>query len=151
MRRHLTYANATATLALFVALGGIGYAAATITGDDVVDNSLTGRDVNERTLERVCPGTARRRAGDVCYGRLRQAADWNSALDRCQASGLRLPSIAEGFLVLRGEGNGELWTDEVIDGQLQSAALVVRDKAGTDPTGELLTNARPYRCVASPR
>jgi hypothetical protein len=45
MLRHLR-SNAIAYLALFVALGGTGaYAAATITGKDVVDNSLTSRDV----------------------------------------------------------------------------------------------------------
>jgi hypothetical protein len=46
IRARLTYANVVATLALFVALGtGGAYAAASITGADVVDESLTGADV----------------------------------------------------------------------------------------------------------
>lgn len=49
IKRHLTYANVTATLALFVALGGSSYAALKITGRDVRDNSLTGRDVRSLT------------------------------------------------------------------------------------------------------
>jgi hypothetical protein len=49
LRAHLTYANVTATLALFVALGGSSYAALRITGRDVKDNSLTGRDVRALT------------------------------------------------------------------------------------------------------
>jgi hypothetical protein len=45
LKPRLSYANVTATLALIVAMGGTAYAAATITGADVVDNSLTGADV----------------------------------------------------------------------------------------------------------
>jgi hypothetical protein len=65
IRRHLTYANVIATVALFVALGGGAYAVTTakrnsvtsksvkngaIKGIDVLDESLTGQDVNEGTL-----------------------------------------------------------------------------------------------------
>jgi hypothetical protein len=45
LRSRLTYANVTATLALFIALGGSSYAAIAITGRDVRDHSLTGRDL----------------------------------------------------------------------------------------------------------
>jgi hypothetical protein len=47
---HLSYANVTATLALFVALGGGAYAAATIDSGDVVNASLTGRDVKNQSI-----------------------------------------------------------------------------------------------------
>jgi hypothetical protein len=50
LRAHLTFANVVSVIALFVALGGAGaYAAATITGADVVDESLTGADVKGKT------------------------------------------------------------------------------------------------------
>jgi hypothetical protein len=49
----LSYANVTATLALIVALGGTAYAAATITGADVVDGSLTGADIKDASLHGV--------------------------------------------------------------------------------------------------
>jgi hypothetical protein len=59
-RRHLTYANVTATLALFVALGGTAFAAAKLTGRDLKAHSLTARNfhsdsvtgaaVNEKSL-----------------------------------------------------------------------------------------------------
>ena len=64
-RPHLTYANVMATLALFIALGGSGYAATqlgrnsvgslqlkrnAVTGLKVRDNSLTGADIDEATL-----------------------------------------------------------------------------------------------------
>ncbi len=50
LRPHLTYANVTATLALFIALGGGAYAAVTITGRDVKDGSLTGRDIKRNSI-----------------------------------------------------------------------------------------------------
>ena len=50
LRQRATYANVTATLALFVALGGTSYAALTITGKNVKDGTLTGADVADRSL-----------------------------------------------------------------------------------------------------
>jgi hypothetical protein len=50
LRRHLTYANVMATLAVFIALGGSSYAALSITGRDVKDRSLTHRDLKRNTL-----------------------------------------------------------------------------------------------------
>ena len=50
LRRKLTYGNVVATLALFVALGGTSYAALTITGKNVRNNSLTGADIRNNTV-----------------------------------------------------------------------------------------------------
>ena len=50
VRRHLSYANVTATLALFVAVGGTSYAVLHVGSNDVVDNSLRSRDVRDNTL-----------------------------------------------------------------------------------------------------
>ncbi|HXV05603.1 MAG TPA: hypothetical protein VFP23_06835 [Solirubrobacterales bacterium] len=60
LRDRLTYANVTATLALFVALGGSSYAAFkisgreiqahTITGRNIKANSIGGRQIKERSL-----------------------------------------------------------------------------------------------------
>src|SRR3954454_12744760 len=52
-RNHLTYANVTASVALFVALGGGAYAAATIRTGNVVDGSLTGADIKNESLRSV--------------------------------------------------------------------------------------------------
>ena len=46
-RRHSTV---VAYLALFAALGGSAYAAATITGQNIKDGSITGKDVRNRSL-----------------------------------------------------------------------------------------------------
>jgi hypothetical protein len=47
----LSYANVAATLALFFALGGTAYAAATIGSADIKDNSILSRDVHNGTLK----------------------------------------------------------------------------------------------------
>ena len=49
LRSRLTFANVISLIALFVALGGSSYAALTITGRNVKDSSLTGRDVARAT------------------------------------------------------------------------------------------------------
>ena len=51
LRRHLTYANVMATVAIFIALGGSSYAALQITGADVRNGSLTKRDLRKNTLD----------------------------------------------------------------------------------------------------
>jgi len=50
LRRHFTYANVMATLAVFIALGGSSYAALNITGRDIRDGSLTHRELKRNTL-----------------------------------------------------------------------------------------------------
>ena len=60
VRKRLSYANVTATLALFIALGGTSYAVLRVDSGDVVNNSLRSadlrnnsvrsRDVRDRTL-----------------------------------------------------------------------------------------------------
>jgi hypothetical protein len=50
LRRHLSYANVMATLAVFIALGGSSYAALNITGRDIKDGSLTQRELKRNAL-----------------------------------------------------------------------------------------------------
>ena len=50
MHRRLSYSNVVATLALFVALGGTGYAAATITSSDIKNRTIKGGDVRKDAL-----------------------------------------------------------------------------------------------------
>jgi hypothetical protein len=46
----LSYANIASTLALFLALGGTAYAAATIGSADIVNNSIRGKDIHNHTI-----------------------------------------------------------------------------------------------------
>ena len=48
--RHLSYANVTATAALFVALGGTSYALITVGSRDVVNNSLRSADLRNNSI-----------------------------------------------------------------------------------------------------
>jgi len=50
IRAKLSFANVTAVLALFIALGGTSYAALKVTGKNVKDGSLTGKDVKDNSL-----------------------------------------------------------------------------------------------------
>ncbi|HET7177735.1 MAG TPA: hypothetical protein VFI63_03520 [Solirubrobacterales bacterium] len=50
LRDRLTYANVTATLALFVALGGSSYAALKISGRDIAAHTITGRNVKANSI-----------------------------------------------------------------------------------------------------
>lgn len=50
LRRRLSYANVTATLALFLALGGTSYAVLSVGSRDVVDNSLRSKDIRNNSL-----------------------------------------------------------------------------------------------------
>jgi hypothetical protein len=52
LRQHLTYANVTATLALFVALGGSSYAALRVGSREIADDSIRSRDVRNHSLTR---------------------------------------------------------------------------------------------------
>jgi hypothetical protein len=63
LRSRLTYSNVMATVAVFIALGGTGYAASkingknikarTIAGTALKNNTITGRQVNEAKLGKV--------------------------------------------------------------------------------------------------
>ena len=50
LTRRLTYSNVIATMALFMALGGVGYAAATVDSSSIVNNSVRGKDIHQRTI-----------------------------------------------------------------------------------------------------
>src|SRR5688572_25420853 len=55
MRVRPSYANVASTLALVVALSGTAYAAATITGADVKNNTLTSKDVRSLSMKDFKP------------------------------------------------------------------------------------------------
>jgi hypothetical protein len=52
LRSHLTYSNVMATIAVFVALGGSGYAAAKLNGQNIKDRSISGKKLKKRTISR---------------------------------------------------------------------------------------------------
>jgi hypothetical protein len=50
LRKRVTYANVTATLALFIALGGSSYAALKISGQQIKPHTITARNVKRNAL-----------------------------------------------------------------------------------------------------
>jgi hypothetical protein len=52
LRARLTYANVMATVAVFLALGGTGYAAAKINGKNIKNKSIAGKKLKTRTITR---------------------------------------------------------------------------------------------------
>jgi hypothetical protein len=67
---------ALSAAALLVALGGTGYAAATIDGDDVRNNSLTGKDVMQKSLTGKDVQDGSLRAKDLKPGTIPVATRW---------------------------------------------------------------------------
>jgi len=52
LRDRLTYANVTATLALFIALGGSSYAALKISGSEIKAHTITAKNIKRNSLGR---------------------------------------------------------------------------------------------------
>ena len=138
-RKHLTYANVTATLALVIALGGgAAYAANTIGSSDIIDESiqsvdlkngqvrtadvvndgLTGADIKDNSGVDTCPSPATLRFGPICAGSDGSYRTWSAASNYCTGLGLRLPSLGEAKALgtnydVPGVGvNYYFWTDD---------------------------------------
>ena len=50
LRAHLTYANVVSTVCLFVVLGGSSYAALTVSGKQIVNNSVRSKDIRNNDV-----------------------------------------------------------------------------------------------------
>lgn len=50
LRRHLTYANVMASIAVFLALGGVSYAAATLNGNQIIGGTVGAGKLKNGTL-----------------------------------------------------------------------------------------------------
>ena len=107
VRSHLTYANVVATLALVIAIGGgTAYAVATIGSDDVINESLRGVDVKNRSLSGEDLGVRVRSARQVDDASpaavCGQTADW----DECITVNFTVPRPQRLLLVGSGEWSG---------------------------------------------
>jgi hypothetical protein len=95
-RSRTTFSNVTATLALFVALGGTSYAALRITGAQIRDGTLSGVDVKNESV-------AARDVGD---------------------GGLSGSDLKAGSLTGGDVGDGSLTSTDVDNGSLAAADLL---------------------------
>jgi hypothetical protein len=131
IRAHLTYANVMATIAVFIALGGVAYAVDTVGSSDVINESLlsediknnevgsqdlknnavqsvdvrngslTGQDIEPQSGVDTCTGGATR-FGPLCVRVPAVGSQgWSAAQDTCANLELRLPSLGEALALAR--------------------------------------------------
>ncbi len=86
VRRHLSYANVMSTIAVFAALGGGAYAAATIGAKDIKRNAVRAKhikknQISSRHLKRSAVTNAKIAAGAVATGKLRDGAVTGAKVD----------------------------------------------------------------------
>jgi hypothetical protein len=174
MRKHLTYANVAATLALVIAVaGGTAYAANTIGSSDVIDNSLQSVDVHNNNLRSVdvrnqsltgvdvspqsgvdsCTHGSDR-FGELCVEVANVNLNWTDAGSHCANLELRLPSLGEARALAENHDlpdvadDEEFWTEETyVFDPLFINYLV--DDAGV-VSAEQQTSANETVCVTTP-
>jgi hypothetical protein len=165
LRPRLTYANVTSTLALFIAIGGVSYAATQLGPNTVGTVQLRNHAVTmpklaasaTRSLRLHCRRGTRAALGACFEPRERPAADFYLASGTCQSLGGRLPTIAEmeaatyvhGLLPepprLEMTGDG---TFDAADGRPEYLAAPQIRELGFEP--EFTGTPSPYRCVFAP-
>lgn len=157
IRKRCSYANVVATLALFVALGGSSYAALRIGSSAIVDNSVRGKDIRNRSIthrdvgrnslggtniKESRLGTVRRASGLTSKGaaalRLKCPAGTKLAAGECFETATRPPSSYYSSLSSCGAtnlGNRRLPT------HAELVAFFSAGNPGPAPGGELTANA----------
>jgi len=94
MRRHLTYANVMSSIAVFMVLGGVSYAAATLPRDSVGTKQLRRNSVTHSKMASGSVGHKELRRRSVTRGAL--STDIRSQLAKAGATGPRGPAGAAG-------------------------------------------------------
>jgi hypothetical protein len=119
MRKHLTYADVAATLALVIAIsGGVAYAANTIFSTDIVDGEVKsvdigdrqvqGVDVKDRSLRGVDLGVRVRSDKQVDDGSLASECGKGTDFDECITVLLNVPRRQRLLLIGSGEWFGSV-------------------------------------------
>jgi hypothetical protein len=175
IRRHLSYANVIATLALFVALGGSTYAAlhlkknsvgakqlkkhsvtnvkladGAVNSAKIADGSVGTSDISA-SLHLQCRSGTSYLQGACIQNNPAGTAPWGNAEQDCQTKGGRLPNVSELMsLAARGVAFGaQEWTDVIsFDGTVVRAAKVF--DGGKFVLIDAATNPGQYRCVFDP-
>jgi hypothetical protein len=165
-RPRLTYANVVASLALFVALGGTTYAAATIGAGDIKKDAVRSKHIKNgevksedlrpallASLKLHCP-SGLLRAADICVEfSLRPAAGWLGAVETCASAQRRLPDAGELALAFDHLGAPQelQWLSTFFgDGSGDSAPLLYEDASRKiHPAFAALGTTFSYRCVTS--
>jgi hypothetical protein len=180
IRRHLTYANMMATLAVFIALGGAAVASVIITNNSQVDRgtisghhppsgdhpNIIGRSIAANdlsagltsSLTAHCPsGYTHAAHADLCFEfNLRPGATYVNALSTCAGAGGHLPNPGE--LAVAFDNLGVPQTNQWVadywffgtSSDPVGGMLNENDSRVIELNGEDPTLKVPYRCVSYP-
>ncbi|HEY7121454.1 MAG TPA: hypothetical protein VH329_02745 [Solirubrobacterales bacterium] len=128
LRKHATFSNVVAVLALFVALGGAAYAGTKISGKSIKNKSIAKKKLKANVLKGLdtCPSGATNYTNGICYGAQQAGNDWDVAARDCANKGLRLPDLGEGLLITNHTPLPFIWTTDVSDTGPPSTRVIVR-------------------------
>jgi hypothetical protein len=176
LSKHLSYANVTATLALFIAMGGTAAASVIVhSNSDIARKTVSGHEppagshanliagsVNATdlapdltaSLQLHCP-TGLQHGSDICFDpEARSAKLHENALATCQNLGQRLPSLAELAEIFdhTGAPQDDEWTDEIFENGDNIEATTVGDNPGRvlDINFASVFTDVAFRCVVGP-
>ena len=121
---------------------------------EVADNSLSGGDINESTLQGSCPSGMTAVNSDLCFDSADRSPlfqNWAQALETCRAAGRRLPSVVEANEARVLLSTGQYWTGDIFDdGTAQlawmynSTSIFKHDRANVgDNQVRCVTSLRP--------
>ena len=161
LQSRLTYANVTATVALFIALGGGAYAAIDLVGRNdiksrhIAPNQVKAADTSDK-LRLECPGGTRYHEGACIETAFRGGATGVTAIvaeTDCLDEERRLPTFGE-LASFRHEPDVRLgtaalqyeWTADWYDDGGNLEIVVIADSGGTAFSNS--ATPRVYRCVA---
>jgi hypothetical protein len=109
-RRHLSFANVTAVLALFVALGGTGYAAISLPRNSVGSVQIRRAAVTSSKIHASAVGRAAIRSNAVGSSEIRTDAVGSSEIRR---GGVRSSEIRDGSVTSTDIANGTIGTGDL--------------------------------------
>jgi hypothetical protein len=132
-RARMTFANVTSLLALFVALGGTAYAAATIGSDDVIDDSLLSEDIKNATIKGVDVAPNTLSSTRVIDGTLLSADVQDEALT---AADIKNGTIGSSDVGANSLGGGRIADNSLKGADIDEGSLSGIGAVGADPPGE---------------
>jgi hypothetical protein len=135
-RRHLSFANVTASLALFVALGGTGYAAIRIPRHSVGNAQLQTNAVSATKIRANAVGSSEIRANAVGSSEIRANAVGSSEIKRdgvgqpeIRRGAVTSSEIRDGSIRTADVGAGAIGSQQLADGDVQPVDLSTATKA----------------------
>src|SRR6478672_8746411 len=154
IRRHLTYANVMATLAVFLVLGGGAYAAFHLPRNSVRSKNIVNGQVKRADTSNAlgfkCPSKTRYFEGACIETSLRGSATWSAAGADCFNDQRRLPDVSElesfrfepGITVGGAGGTTDEWASDLY---YQGSVPIARDVSeGNTTGGAAITQSQVY-------